>query len=214
MIRINLLPEEFRPRKRKLRITRRWGYVTGAVVGLFLILMALTLVQQSRLGRLQEDIRETRIEAERQKADLKLVQELSVLKEKILQRMQVVEKLNRNRTRWIEILAALSKSVPEDTWLIAFKENPVSGEARAAIEGMSFSLRPIAFFMDHLEETQWFSHPQFAYAQRIPVSDGMAYNFEIQVGLLSYQKQAAALRDSSQGNLQEGLGQKKKIKGK
>jgi hypothetical protein len=35
MIRINLLPEEFQARKRKLRISPHWGFVVAAVVGFF-----------------------------------------------------------------------------------------------------------------------------------------------------------------------------------
>ncbi|MCK4597372.1 hypothetical protein KAU04_05000, partial [bacterium] len=89
MIRINLLPEEFQSRKRKLRISPHWGFVVAAVVGFFLLLSLLTLWQRSNLNRLETEIRQTRVEAERQKADLKLVRELTALKEKILQRMQV-----------------------------------------------------------------------------------------------------------------------------
>jgi type IV pilus assembly protein PilN len=206
MIRINLLPEEFRPGKRKLRITPRLGYIAAAVAGFFLILFALTLWQRSRLVRVEEQIRQAKIEAERQKADLELVRELTALKERVLKRMQVVEQLNQNRTRWLEILTALSKSVPEDTWLMAFKED---GDSQARIQGLSFSLRPIALFMNNLDETQWFLEPRFTYAQRIPVLDGLAYDFEILAGLFNYEKEAAAA-DSTQASAGKGQGQQGK----
>jgi type IV pilus assembly protein PilN len=207
MIKINLLPEEFRTGKRKLRITPRWGYTAAAVAGFFVILFALTMWQRSRLVRVEDQIRQAKIEAERQKADLELVRELTALKERVLQRMQVVEQLNQNRTRWIEILTALSKSVPGDTWLMAFKED---GGSQARIQGMSFSLRPIALFMNNLDETQWFVEPRFTYAQRIPVQDGLAYDFEIMTNLLSYEKETAAAADSAQASPGKGHGQRGK----
>jgi len=48
---------------------------------------------------------------------------------------------------------------------------------------MTFSLRPIALFIDELNESEWFFSPQFTFAQRIPVPEGMAYDFEVLSGL-------------------------------
>jgi Tfp pilus assembly protein PilN len=203
MIRINLLPEEFRVRKRRLRISVRWLYVVAPVVGLFLILSLLTLWQQSRLGRLEDEILQTKAEAERHKADLQLVQELAAVKEKVLQRMQAVEQLNRNRTRWIEILTALSQSVPGDMWLASFKEDRGDGRPRARVQGMSFSLMPIAFFMDNLDETQWFSSSQFTRAHRIFVPHGIAYDFEVLADLMDYERRAVTKKDSPQKDLKK-----------
>lgn len=210
MIRINLLPEEFQVRKRKLRISPHWGFVVAAVVGFFLLLSLLTLWQRSQLNRLETEIRQTRVEAERQKADLKLVRELTALKEKILQRMQVVEQLNQNRTRWIEILTALSQSVPEDMWLVTFKEKGTDAAAQAQIQGMCFSLKPIALFMDRMEETEWFSRPRFTFARRVAVPDGMAYDFEVVADLFSYERIVFAQETfAEEKNLKEEEGSKK-----
>jgi len=210
MIRINLLPDEFRVRKRRVRISVRWLYVAIPVVGFFLILFLLTLWQQSRLGRLEAEILQTRIEAERQKADLKLVRELAAVKEKVLQRMQAVEQLNRNRTRWIEILTSLSQSVPGDMWLASFKEDKGDKGPQARIQGMSFSLMPIAFFMDNLDETRWFSSSQFTRAQRVFVPHGIAYDFEILADLMDYERRAATQQDSLQKDLKKSKKEKTK----
>ena len=198
MVRINLLPEEFRRRKRKLRISGRWWYIAAVVGGVCLILLALTMWQKSRIGRLETEISQTRAEAERQKADLELVRELTALKENILQRMQVVEQLNQNRTRWLDILTALSQSVPEDMWLVSFKGSEIGESSQARIQGMSFSLKPIALFMDSMEKTQRFTEPEFTFAQRVPVPEGMAYNFEVLTGLLRYGKGPAVQQTSSE----------------
>lgn len=183
MIRINLLPEEFHVRKRKLRVSLRGSFFVAAFVGLCAIILLLTLWQGSRVRALDKDIRQTRIEAERQRADLALVEELTALKERILERMQVVEQLNQNRTRWIEILADLSASMPAEMWLMSFKEERTGNAEQARIQGMTFSLKPIALFMDQLEESDWFQQPRFTYAQRLPVQEGMAYDFEIRTQL-------------------------------
>jgi Tfp pilus assembly protein PilN len=189
MIRINLLPEEFHVKKKKLRIAPRGGFVIAGVVVLFLIMALLAMWQKSRVGRLDEQIQQVRIEAEQQRADLALVERLTALKEKILQRMQAVETLNRNRTRWIDILTELNGAVPADMWLVSFKEETAAQGSGARIQGMTFSLKPIALFMDHLDEGKWFLEPQFTYARRTPIADGMAYDFELLSGLFSYQQQ-------------------------
>jgi Tfp pilus assembly protein PilN len=211
MVRINLLPEEFRRRKRKVRISGSWWYAAAVVGGVCLVLMAVTLWQTSRIGRLETEILQTREEAERQKADLELVQELIALKESILKRMKVVEQLNQNRTRWIDILTAMSQSVPEDMWLTSFKESVIGDRSRARIQGMSFSLKPIALFMDRMEETPRFTHPEFTYAQRVPILEGMAYNFEILVDVFSYAKELASDQASSEEDLK---GRNDQTKGK
>lgn len=210
MIRINLLPEEFRRRKRKIRISVNWGYVVAAVVGVLLILLVLTIWQKSRLGRLEKNIYQTRMEAERQKADLELVQELIALKERILQHVQVVEELNQSRTRWLEILAALSGSVPGEMWLVSLRENSVGGNFQAQVQGMSFSLKPIAVFMDNLDETELFSNSQFTYAQRLAVHEGMAYDFEIVADLLSYERKFLSQKTSSDEKDAKGKRSKQK----
>jgi len=179
MIRINLLPEEFHIRKKKIRVSPHWSLLVVGVAVFLLAILLLTVWQKSRIGRLEKEIQQTRLEADRQRADLALVEQLTALKEKILQRMQVVEQLNQNRTRWIEILTDLSQSMPEDMWIVSFKEEQGLGEPRVRIQGMTFSLQPIAFLMNNLKETRWFNRPQFTYAQRIPVPEGMAYDFEI-----------------------------------
>jgi Tfp pilus assembly protein PilN len=188
MIKINLLPEEFHARRKKFRFVPRWGFLGAGVVAFVLILALLTVWQNSRLGRLEKEIQQTRIEAERHKADLELVIELTALKERILNRMRVVEELNQNRTRWIKILSALSAAMPEEMWLASFKELRTAQGPQAQIHGMSFALKPIAMLMDRIDETKWFSYPLFSYAQRVPVPEGMAYDFEVVAELFSYAK--------------------------
>jgi Tfp pilus assembly protein PilN len=197
MIRINLLPEEFHARRRKLRVSPWVGFFVAAFVGFCAIIFFLTLWQRSRLKGLDEEIRQTRIAAERQRADLALVEELTALKERILERMQVVEQLNQNRTRWIEILTDLSASMPDEMWLMSFKEEQSAGDGQARIQGMTFSLKPIALFMNRLEESDCFWQPQFTYAQRIPVSEGMAYDFEVRAKLSA--PQAPSLSEEQAG---------------
>ena len=204
MIRINLLPEEFHVRRKKIRIAPGLGYIVGAVVALFIIMTLLTVWQRSRIGHLDGQIQQIQMEAERQRADLALVERLTELKNRILQRMQAVEKLNRNRTRWIDILTDLNLSVPEDLWLVSFKEETSTNGDGARIQGMAFSLKPIALFMDSLGQKKWFLDPQFTYARRVPVPDGMAYDFEILSDLYSYDRPVARPDTSGGGQGQEG----------
>jgi hypothetical protein len=176
MIRINLLPEEFQARKRKLRISPHWGFVVAAVVGFLLLLSLLTMWQRSHLNRLETEIRQTRVEAERQKANLKLVRELTALKD--------------------------------------FKETGTGTAAQAQIQGMSFSLKPIALFMDKMEETEWFSRPRFTFARRVAVPDGMAYDFEVVADLFSYEKIVFAHETSAEQKNLKGEQDSKKGRGK
>jgi len=209
MIRINLLPEEFHVRRKKLRVSPRASFFVAAFAGLCVVILLLTLWQGSRLRALDEDIRQTRMEAERQRADLALVEQLTALKERILERMQVVEQLNQNRTRWIDILTDLSVSMPEEMWLMTFKEEQTGNSEQARIQGMTFSLKPIALFMDQLEESDRFQQPQFTYAQRLPVQEGMAYDFEVRAKLSAPQRPHLDGEASGEGE-SESTDQKKR----
>lgn len=127
MIQINLLPKEFRRKTGAPSLGRSGYYVMGAVGGLVLLIVVITIFQQVQLTQLGQKMEVARFRTDQLQKDIAVVDALIDVKAKIMQRMEAVEKLDRHRTVWVRILEDVGKRVPEYTWLSAIKEsNPTS----------------------------------------------------------------------------------------
>jgi len=209
MIEINLLPKEFRKRSTPFHFNKKWIYA-GCVVGMvFLLLIALTVYKQHSLSNLDKKI----VSAQKQRAaldkDIKLIDGLTDLKQKLLTRLAAIEKLDKNRGMWVAILEDLSNRVPDLLWVTNLSEevpkqdnaatarkpgavNPkdlaqaadtveiqLPPKRPAVIEGYAYTLNSIASFMVSMMKSQYFDDIELAYAKQETIQDMAAYNFKI-----------------------------------
>ena len=124
MIEINLLPREFRKKPVSLSFGKSGLYAVAAVAGVLVMLAAITIYQMHQLSTLETNIRKAWQRAAMLEKDIKLVDALIDVKEKIGQRMAAVEQLDGHRSTWVRILEDVSRNVPEFVWLGRFKEEP------------------------------------------------------------------------------------------
>ena len=127
MIEINLLPKDLKKKARGFDLKglkKKTLYIVSAGLGIMVLLIGLTVFQSFQLKSLDSKILEAKKRTEKLKKDIQLVDALTELKDKILQRMSAIENLDRNRTAWVDILKDLSSRVPEYLWLSGFKEAP------------------------------------------------------------------------------------------
>jgi Tfp pilus assembly protein PilN len=208
MIEINLLPKEYRKRSTAFRFDKKWLYAGGAVGMVILLLASLTLYKKHTIDNLDKKI----VSVQRQRAaldkDVKLIDGLTDLKQKLLTRLAAIEKLDKNRGMWVAILEDVTNRVPELLWITDLSEeapqqnkaaarrrpgaaNPrdlvqadtvevqLPSKRPAVIEGYAYTLNSIASFLVGMMKSDYFDDIELAYAKQETVQDVAAYNFKI-----------------------------------
>lgn len=122
MIQVNLLPKEYQKSGSVISFGKAGIYVTAGVIALAGGLAGLTWFQMNRLTTLEAGIDRANQRAAMLAEDIKLVDGLTDVKDKITRRMNAVEELDRYRTTWVRILEDVASGMPEFVWMETFGE--------------------------------------------------------------------------------------------
>ena len=122
MIRINLLPEELRKKKKVPFIDRTFVYGLLVLIGEIVILYLVSLSQQTKIAELDGDLAEAQREYENYADIVNKQKEALSLKEELTARMNAVQELENKRAVWVQIITELRKIIPEYVWLERFEE--------------------------------------------------------------------------------------------
>ena len=104
MIEINLLPKNYAKKSIDFSLGKTGVYVIAAAAGIVLMLIAVSFYQKYQLSNLDTNIQKARQRAAMLEKDIKLVDALTDVKDKITERMQAVERLDSHRSAWVRIL--------------------------------------------------------------------------------------------------------------
>jgi type IV pilus assembly protein PilN len=153
MIRINLLPHRQIKRAERQRQFTVMAGATG-VLGAVIVFMGLTIVN----GRIDAQVeRNTRLEAAIVVLD-KQIEEIKVLKSQIqsvLERKQVVENLQTNRSQAVVMLDELGRQLPEGVYLKSIKQEGIL----VTMEGVADNNARIATLVRNLSSSNWLESP-------------------------------------------------------
>lgn len=133
MIEINLLPKEYRKKSVSISFGKTGLYAIAAVAGVLVMLMGVTFYQMHQLGELESNIMKAQQRAAMLEKDIRLVDALIDVKNKITNRMVAVEQLDSHRSTWVRILEDVARNVPEFVWLGRFKEEPLQEDVEDAL---------------------------------------------------------------------------------
>jgi len=205
MIEVNLLPKEYRKRATPFHFDKKLIYAGGAVAVVFLLLVSFTIFKKHSINTLDKKI----VSIERQRKaldkDIRLIDNLTDLKQKLLTRMTGIETLDRSRGMWVSILEDLSSRVPELLWLTdiadekpkevrANQRKPIknkkkdkgeAGEEAAPkkqitnVEGYAYTLNSIASFFIGMMKSEYVDDVELAYAKQEMLDKVSAYKFKI-----------------------------------
>src|SRR5271170_8507760 len=154
MPRINLLP--WREQERKLR-RREFGVAAGGAVfaaiifalGGKLVYSSWTDAQTEKNNLLKKEI----VKLDAQIAD---IQDLENRRQRLIARMEIIEKLQRKRPEIVHLFDELVKTVPEGIYLTQMKE---TGK-RLEIKGIAQSSTRVSTFMRNIDSSAWMDNPQ------------------------------------------------------
>lgn len=207
MIEINLLPKDHRKGTGAFQFGKTGIYIVSAAAAIVLVLVAITFYQMSQLGGLKADIERADQRAGLLRDDIRVVDALTDVKEKIQRRISAVEKLDRHRSAWVRILEDVSRNLPEFVWLDEFKEksletpkstkketnktadNVVESEPKPAaeplseraveIKGYAFTLNALAATMIKMMRSDYFDKVELIDSRDTTYAEEKAYMFQL-----------------------------------
>jgi len=202
MIQINLLPKEFRRKTGRLTIGKSGYYAVGGAAGVIIMIVVVTVYQMFQLTELNDKMEIARFRTQQLEKDIAVVDALIEVKDKIMQRMEAVDRLDQHRTVWVRILEDLSDRVPEFMWLASFKEveppaaaatDTTAGQTAAVttasntrpitVEGFAFTLNSLANFMINMMRSNFFSDVEMASVQEVMFQEQKVYSYKVSATL-------------------------------
>jgi Tfp pilus assembly protein PilN len=199
MIRINLLPREFRRKTGGLQLGKTGYYAVVVTVGVICMIALITIYQIYQIKELDNKAAVARYRTQQLQKDIAVVDALIDVKGKIMQRMEAVDRLDRHRTVWVRILEDVTRRVPEFAWLSQLNEvdkkpakkadsavTPDAGDRLTRpveIRGYSFTLSSLANFMIKLMRSNFFSDIEMIRVEEEEFQEQRAYRYELSATL-------------------------------
>ena len=159
MIRVNLLPAE----RRKVK-GPAFGLQAAqkiALGGSLILLLALAFVgwRYWALGReaqqIERDIEAQRREEQRLQQVIAEVRDFETRRERLQQRVSLIEELRRGQTAPVHILDQVSRALPDMMWLTKMTQSGYD----VTLEGNCLSLTSLSDFVGNLEGSRYFARP-------------------------------------------------------
>lgn len=181
MIRINLLPH------RQLKRAERQRQFNLMLVATLVLAGAIIFMGNTYIGAKisAQNERNQRLEAANAKLD-KEIEEIKELKSQInsvLERKQVVENLQTNRSQAVVVLDEVSRQLPEGTYLklISQKGGVID------LEGIADTNARVATLVRSMSNSQWMEQPNLVQIQAVNIGNVRYNDFKMNVKLKAQQ---------------------------
>ena len=173
MPRINLLPHREQERKRRRRefLLASGGAVLAAgilVVMGKLVYTSWTDAQIEKNNLLKKEI----VKLDAQIAD---IQDLENRKQRLVARMEIIERLQRKRPEIVHLFDEVVRTVPEGVYLTQIKQNGNKLEVR----GVAQSSTRVSTFMRNIDASVWMDNPQLQVVESAPNSPNGGSSFTL-----------------------------------
>lgn len=185
MARINLLP--WRLERRKQRQTEFFAMLGGAAllaaVVSFGLIQYFDGIEQNQIQRnafLDRQIAEV-------DKQIKDIENLEAQRASLLQRKQVIEDLQSNRSQMVHLFDELVRTIPEGIKLTSIKQ---SGQ-QLTLDGVAQSNARVSAYMRSIEGSGWMKSPDLSIIEQKGESRSMPYQFSLRLTLTSPQKEAS-----------------------
>jgi type IV pilus assembly protein PilN len=178
MIKVNLLPPEEQQKRVFLKILAiLLGGVIIIVAGGVGYFSYLSLTELS----LKRELRQLKKELEEYKDIARKLEEIKKKRNLLQKRLQIIENFKKYQTWWPEILAELSRQIPDGVWLDGFQSEGTT----ANISGYSFTYKAISHFLKNLEEVEFFDKVELLSTQQEKTDEEKIIGFKIVFNLKS-----------------------------
>jgi len=156
MPRINLLP--WREQERKVR-RREFTIAAGAAVFAAVIFVLVgKLIYSSWIDAQTEKNNLLKKEIVKLDAQIADIQDLENRKQRLVARMEIIEKLQRSRPEIVHLFDELVRIVPEGVYLTLVKQVP--GQRKLELHGVAQSSTRVSTFMRNIDASTWLANPE------------------------------------------------------
>lgn len=178
MIRINLLPHEARRSAggSGFKLDKAKAIPIGVLGLVVLSCIGTMMLQGAKLSSMERDVAQARAEAEQYKKTIELINDMVAKEQELNRRLALVQQLDRNRFRTVQVLDEMSRRVPRYMWLTGL--NNVSPQ-QIAIDGYAFSNLVVSDLMTSLDESELFEGTELSVAERKLVDGQNAVGFTV-----------------------------------
>lgn len=186
MAKINLLP--WRADRRKQREREFYVMLAGAAIAGVLVVLLWSSWMSANIRN--QDERNTYLTTQIKLLDDKLVKikELEKTKSQLLQRKQIIEKLQASRAQMVHLFDELVHTIPDGARLDSMKQDGNT----LTLEGKSQSNASVATYMRQLAKSPWLAQPQLKQTEAKGADRRNHYEFGITVKLSSPEEKAKA----------------------
>lgn len=175
ILRVNLL--DWREKRRENR-KKQFGIVLASaalagltvVAGVFMFYNAQLSNQQNRNAQLKSEIKQM-------EAKIKEIEDLEKVREDLIARTQVIEKLQQSRAETVHFFDDLVSSVPEGLYLTKVAQR---GE-ETQIDGMAESNGRVSTYIRNLESAEWLHKPRLVYIRAKNLDNRRFSEFSLRV---------------------------------
>lgn len=177
MARINLLPWRAERRKQREReFYTQLGLAFGAAL---VVLIGWSFWMDARIDNQGE--RNTYLQSEIKQLDDRIakIKDLEKVRSDLLQRKQIIEQLQANRSQMVHLFDELVKTIPSSARLSGMKQ---SGDSMS-LDGVSQSNSSVAEYMRNIEASPWMGHADLRKTENTHDASRMPYRFGLDVHL-------------------------------
>src|ERR1700722_10514222 len=153
MPRINLLP--WREQERKVGRREFLGAAGAAVFASVILVIVGKLVYSSWTDPQTEKNNLLKKEIVKLDSQIADIQDLETRKQRLVARMEIIEKLQRKRPEIVHLFDEIVKTVPDGIYLTAIKQ---SGN-KLEIHGIAQSSTRVSTFMRNIDSSVWMDNP-------------------------------------------------------
>lgn len=186
MAKINLLP--WRQERRKQRQNEFFAMLGGAAV--LAAVVAFGAIQY--FNGLEQHHKDRIALLDREIADvdkrIKDIEQLEAKRASLLQRKQVIESLQANRSQMVHLFDELVRTIPEGVRLSSIKQ---SGQ-QLTLDGVAQSNARVSAYMRSIESSGWMKNPDLSIIEQKGDNRSMPYQFSLRLTLTSPQSEDAA----------------------
>ena len=177
MARINLLP--WRAERRKQR--EREFYMQLGVAALVGVVVAFAWVLWMDMRIDNQNDRNTYLKGEITQLDERIakIQDLEKTRSRLLQRKQIIEQLQANRSQMVHLFDEMVKTIPVAARLSNMKQ---TGDS-LSLDGVAQSNASVAEYMRNIESSPWMGHVDLRKTENSHDASRMPYSFGLDVKL-------------------------------
>jgi type IV pilus assembly protein PilN len=153
MPRINLLP--WREQERKVRRREFFVAAGAAVIAGIVFMGAGKLLYSSWIDAQTEKNELLKKEIVKLDSQIADIQDLENRKQRLVARMEIIEKLQRSRPEVVHLFDEMVKTVPEGVYLTQIKQT----NRKLEIRGVAQSSTRVSTFMRNIDGSTWMDNP-------------------------------------------------------